>query len=148
MIISTAKHMSLHFGLWCAGCLLLLGGLCIFDGLLPIRSAGPSPSWAEVLIGLVIVACSWCIRVSVMRSLARERQSTLTAAVMPEDSVVAELGDGRVPRLGPARPKEQERARPGQPVAPPEPPPRGSVPDAHDDRTLDSLPAPGSGGGR
>jgi putative acetyltransferase len=26
--------------------------------------------------------------------------------------------------------------------------PRGSVPDAHDDRTLDSLPAPGSGGGR
>jgi hypothetical protein len=35
-----------------------------------------------------------------------------------------------------------------QPVAPHEPPPRASVSDASDDRTLDSLPAPGSSGGR
>jgi hypothetical protein len=36
----------------------------------------------------------------------------------------------------------------GEPVAPHEPPPRASVSDAPDDRTLDSLPAPGSSGGR
>ncbi len=35
-----------------------------------------------------------------------------------------------------------------EPVAPHEPPPRASVSDAPDDRTLDSLPAPDSGGGR
>jgi hypothetical protein len=35
-----------------------------------------------------------------------------------------------------------------EPVAPHEPPPRPSVSDTLDDRTLDSLPAPGSGGGR
>jgi hypothetical protein len=37
---------------------------------------------------------------------------------------------------------------PAQPAAPHEPPPRASVSDAPDDRTLDSLPAPGSSGGR
>jgi hypothetical protein len=36
----------------------------------------------------------------------------------------------------------------GEPVAPHEPPPRASVSDASDDRTLDPPPAPGSGGGR
>ena len=35
-----------------------------------------------------------------------------------------------------------------EPVAPHEPPPHGSVSDASADRTLDSLSAPGSGGGR
>jgi hypothetical protein len=35
-----------------------------------------------------------------------------------------------------------------EPVAPPEPPPRVSGSDVPDDRTLDSLPAPGSSGGR
>jgi hypothetical protein len=35
-----------------------------------------------------------------------------------------------------------------EPVAPHEPPPRASVSDAPDERTLDSLPAPGSSGGR
>jgi hypothetical protein len=35
-----------------------------------------------------------------------------------------------------------------EPVAPREPPPCASVSDAPDDRTLDSLPAPGSSGGR
>jgi hypothetical protein len=44
----------------------------------------------------------------------------------------------------PYAPKRQT----AQPVAPHEPPPRASVSDAPDDRTLDSLPAPGSSGGR
>jgi hypothetical protein len=35
-----------------------------------------------------------------------------------------------------------------EPVPPHEPPPRASVPDVSGDRTLDSLPARGSGGGR
>ena len=35
-----------------------------------------------------------------------------------------------------------------EPVAPHEPPPRGSISDASADRTLDSLSAPDSGGGR
>jgi hypothetical protein len=35
-----------------------------------------------------------------------------------------------------------------QPVAPHEPPPRASVSDVPDDRTVDPLPAPGSSGGR
>jgi hypothetical protein len=39
-------------------------------------------------------------------------------------------------------------SRRAQQVAPHEPPPRASVLDAPDDRTLDSLPAPGSSGGR
>lgn len=38
--------------------------------------------------------------------------------------------------------------REAEPVAPHEPPPRASASDALDDRTLDSLPAPGSSGGR
>jgi hypothetical protein len=41
--------------------------------------------------------------------------------------------------------REQKNA---EPVAPHEPPPRVSVSDASDNRTLDSLPAPGSSGGR
>jgi hypothetical protein len=49
---------------------------------------------------------------------------------------------------------EQEQARQKElmdkvePVAPHEPPPRASVSDPLDDRTLDSLPSPGSSGGR
>jgi hypothetical protein len=121
MIAGIAKHMSLHVGLWAAGCVLLLGGICILDGLLPTRSGGPNPSWTEVFIGSVVVACSWYIRVSFMRAMARERQSMLMASVAPHA---------------------------GQPFAPHEPPPRVSVSGAADNRRLDSPPAPGSGGGR
>jgi hypothetical protein len=39
-------------------------------------------------------------------------------------------------------------SRSAQQVAPHKPPPRVSVSDTPDDRSLDSLPAPGSGGGR
>ena len=75
-------------------------------------------------------------------------QHMMMAAVMPDGSAVVAMGDGSVQQLSPTRYKLQKEEQTGQPVAPHEPPPRVSVPGAPDDRTLDSLPAPGSSGGR
>jgi hypothetical protein len=42
--------------------LLVVGILIAADGLLPLRSAGPNPSWFEFLFGTVICITGWIIR--------------------------------------------------------------------------------------
>jgi hypothetical protein len=42
--------------------LLVFGVLFLADGLLPLRSAGPNPSWFEVVVGVVLCIVGWLLR--------------------------------------------------------------------------------------
>ena len=42
--------------------LLAVGILFALDGLLPMRSQGSNPSWAEVAIGVTIMTLGWLLR--------------------------------------------------------------------------------------
>jgi cobalamin synthase len=46
----------------CGVILLVAGVLVAADGLLPMRSAGPNPSWFEFVFGAVICIAGWILR--------------------------------------------------------------------------------------
>jgi hypothetical protein len=41
---------------------MVLGLLIAVDGLLPMRSVGPNPSWIEFVLGIVICSVGWFVR--------------------------------------------------------------------------------------
>jgi hypothetical protein len=50
------------------------GWLLVLDGLLPMRSHGPNPSWGEISLGVMVAApgmVGWLIAVCLLRALAR-----------------------------------------------------------------------------
>lgn len=47
---------------FCGVVLLVVGILFAADGLLPLRSGGPNPSWVEFMIGAVICIVGWLFR--------------------------------------------------------------------------------------
>jgi hypothetical protein len=41
---------------------MMCGALFAVDGLLPVRSVGPNPSWLEFVLGAVICSVGWFVR--------------------------------------------------------------------------------------
>jgi hypothetical protein len=42
--------------------LMILGGLFVADGILPVRSHNPNPSFLEIILGLGVGFIGWIIR--------------------------------------------------------------------------------------
>ena len=102
----------------------------------------------------IVAYCSvsWWQEASAFRRLIDGLERRLPFGLWPRRP----LARGTLNVWSPQEPSEEDvlRLRYGvvsrvaEPVAPHEPPPRTSVPDVPDNPTLDSLPAPGSSGGR
>jgi hypothetical protein len=55
------------------------GWLLVLDGLLPMRSHGPNPSWGEISLGVMVAApgiMGWLIAVWLLRALARRNAAS------------------------------------------------------------------------
>lgn len=55
--------------------LLVLGVIFIGDGLLPLRSHGPNPSWVEVAAGVTFTVIGWILRRHARNRLQRAIQT-------------------------------------------------------------------------